>query len=396
SKIYKYVGGDLSAANPLRVFSPISERVDRNQAYWFETEVVGNFVAPIQITLSNTQGLDYGRTGSIITARAYNRSAAAITLTIESVTSNAAPANQDPITGSVPVTRRSFDNNSATWMETPLTAFNQVIAPQSSVEWSFGIDRNAMTGASDALYASLLRVTDAGNLFDILLPVRARKGTLAGLWVGEASVTAVESKAQGDAITPTGRSYPLRYLLHVEDDGTARVLSQVFLGSLVTAPHDYGLCTKESGLKTDELADATRITAIHLPLDRVLDFGTLSTVSDSLTATISIPFDDPTNPFVHQYHPDHDNKDEKGNALAAGFESPDIDRQVTFNFTAAPPAGSTVTSGWGSKVIGGTYAEVIQGLHQDTTGVGTGDGLHLTGTFELRRASELGTISLNP
>jgi hypothetical protein len=46
-------------------------------------------------------------------------------------------------------------------------------------------------------------------------------------------------------------------------------------------------------------------------------------------------------------------------------------------------------------VIGGTYAEVVQGLHKDSAGVGTGDGLHLTGTFELRRASELGTLTIN-
>ena len=61
-----------------------------------------------------------------------------------------------------------------------------------------------------------------------------------------------------------------------------------------------------------------------------------------------------------------------------------------------PISGSTVTTGWGSSVIGGTYAETIQGLHKDTTGVGTGDGLHITGTFELRRASEIGSISIIP
>jgi hypothetical protein len=125
----------------------------------------------------------------------------------------------------------------------------------------------------------------------------------------------------------------------------------------------------------------------------VITTGTGSVaIPGTLSLTITVPFDDPTNPFVHQYHPDHDNKDARGNSLDAGFESYDIERTATFTFTAAPPVGSAVTSGWGSRVIGGTYAEVIQGLHKDTTGVGTGDGLHLTGTFELRRASELGTI----
>jgi hypothetical protein len=42
-KIYKYVGGDLGPGNPLQVFSTSSEKLDRTQAYWFQSAVVGNF-----------------------------------------------------------------------------------------------------------------------------------------------------------------------------------------------------------------------------------------------------------------------------------------------------------------------------------------------------------------
>lgn len=406
SRIYKYVGGELSASNPIQVFSPSAERLDRNQAYWFESEVVGNFYAPVQITLSLTSGMDFGRNGSIITARVLNRTASVMTLTIAPVASNAAPAGQDAVTGPVPLTRRTFNTGTASWDETPIAAaYNEVIAPQSAVELSFGIDRVAMTGAPDAFFASMLRFTDAANLFDILIPATARKTSLAGLWVGEARVTAVESKAQADAVTPASRPFPLRYLLHVADNGTARVLSQVFLGQLADAPHDFGICTKEAGLKADTKDKAARIVATHLPLDRVLDgvadpgepagSGSVA-MPGTLTRTITMPFDDPVNPFVHQYHPDHDNKSPTGAALIAGQESHTVTREVTFTFTAAPPEGSTATSGWGSAVIGGTYAEVIHGLHKDSAGVGTGDGLHLEGIFELRRVSELGSISITP
>jgi hypothetical protein len=119
-------------------------------------------------------------------------------------------------------------------------------------------------------------------------------------------------------------------------------------------------------------------------------------VPGSLTRIIHVPFDDPTNPFVHQYHPDHDNRDAQGNPLPAGVESYDIKRVATFTFTSAPPSGSAVTTGWGSTVIGGLYAEVISGLHQDSAGVGSGNGLELAGTFELRRVSEIGTLTVNP
>ena len=103
-----------------------------------------------------------------------------------------------------------------------------------------------------------------------------------------------------------------------------------------------------------------------------------------LSFTIATPFDDPTNPFVHQYHPDHDNKS-GATALVAGQESYSVTRQVSFTFAAAPPAGGSAT-GWGSSVIGGTYDEVVSGLHKQSVA--------LTGSFELRRASELG--ALNP
>ena len=325
---------------------------------------------------------------------------------IAPVLSNSAPSGQEPVTGPVPVTRRTL-NATANWNETLIAAsYTEAIAPASTVELSFGIDRTAMTaGAPGAFFASMLRFTDAGSIFDILIPATARKSSYAGLWIGEASATAVESKPQTNTITPTAYPFPLRYLLHVSDDGTARVLSQVFMGPLAAAPHDLGLCTKEAGLKADAKASARRISATHMPLDQVLGNAAGSgsvAIPGTLTRTISLPFDDPTNPFVHQYHPDHDNKSPKGVALTAGQESYRVTREVTFSFTATPPAGSgSGTTGWGSSVIGGNYAETIQGLHKDSTGVtdsggaGTGNGLKLTGTFEFRRASEIGSNTVN-
>ena len=392
AKIFKYIGGDLGANNPLQVFSTSSERLDRNQAYWFSSEVVGNFYAPVQISLSNSDGLAFGRRRSVITARVMNRTAAVMTVKINPVSSNSRPSSgQESITGPVPLTRRTF-NDQGEWVETPIAAaYDEVIAPNSSVELSFGIDRGLMVGAADALYASLLRFTDSANTFDILIPATARKSTLAGLWIGEALVTAVESKPLEDAVKSTGSAFPLRYLIHVSDDGTARVLSQIFMGPMVAAPHDFGLCLSEAGLKADAKSYASRIVATHMPLDLALGTTGSFAIAGDLSCTIATPFDDPTNPFVHQYHPDHDNKSGQ-DSLLAGQESYDVTRNVTFTFTEAPPSGGSAT-GWGSSVIGGTYGEVVSGLHRDSVGVGTGDGLNLSGTFELRRASELGTLN---
>jgi hypothetical protein len=391
AKIFKYVGGDLGPGNPLQIFSTASERVNRDQAYWFSSEVVGNFYAPVQISLSNNEGFAFGRRNSVITARVMNRTAAVMTLRITPVASDDKPSGQELITAGVPLTRRTLNAQGAS-VETPIAAaYNEVIAPNSSVELSFGINRSAMTGAANALYASLLRFTDSANTFDILIPATARKDTLAGLWIGEATVSAVESKPLANAVKPAGSTFPLRYLIHVADNGTAEVLSQVFMGPMAAAPYNFGLCKSEAGLKADAKSAARRIVATHMPLDRALATTGSFAIGGTLACTIETPFNDPTNPFVHQYHPDHDNKSGQ-TTLVAGQESYTVTRAVSFTFTATPPGGGSVT-GWGSSVIGGTYGEVVSGLHRDSAGVGTGDGLRLTGTFELRRASELGTLN---
>lgn len=383
-KIYKYVGGEIGPGNPLQVFSPSFETLDRNQAYWFDSEVVGNFYAPVEISLSKSGGLDFGRTGSTITLRLRNRSAAVSTVTISPVDSANAPTGQEAITGSVPLRSRSFDAQTATWTETDITEpYQVVVGPNTAVELTFGIDRTVMTGDSNAFYASMLRFNDSAGLYDILLPATARKASLAGLWIGEARVSAVESKVPGSADTDTPQSYPLRYLIHVDDAGTARVLSQVFLGKLAGESPQDGITPLESNLSTADKAGASRIVAAHLPLDRVLATTGSFAVGSSLSCTIATPFNDPVSPFVHQYHPDHDNQS-GSTALVSGQESYDISRAVTFTLSATPPEGVSPI-GYGGSVIAGTYAEVISGLHKET--------LEVSGTFTLRRVSEIGTLT---
>ena len=388
TKIYKYVGGPLDAANPVQVFSPSFEPLDRTQAYWFDAAVVSDFYAPIEVSPSNLSGLIYGRTGSRVVVRVRNRTAAVVTLTVAPVDSASAPVGQEAITAAVPLTRRTFDSGSGTYLDTAVSGpFNVVLGPQSSVELSFGVDRALITGATDALYASLLRFTESSNLMDVVLPVTARVTSLAGLWVGDVAVTHVQSKAPGSPGTTTASPYPLRVIIHVDNSGTARLLSQVFLGRLAPAPYASGLCTQESLLKADDKANARRIVAAHLPVDAEISDGSGSfALGMTLVRTFSIGYAERTNPYVHTYHPDHDNKDARFAVLGAPRESPNIGRTCTFAFALTPPVGSSA-SGWGSTVIGGTYAETVTGLHKDA--------LTVTGTFELRRVSEIGSITTN-
>ena len=145
-KIYKYAGGELGPGTPVQVFSPTAEKIDRNQAYWFQSAVVGNFYAPVEITPSNSNGLDFGRTGSTVTVRLRNRTADTVTISMTPTASAAAPSGQTAITGSVPLTRLNTDGTSTAL--TVGSAITQVVGPQSTVDVTFGINRAGMSGTT--------------------------------------------------------------------------------------------------------------------------------------------------------------------------------------------------------------------------------------------------------
>lgn len=391
-RIYKYTGGDFSATNPLQIFTTTTERLDRTQAYWFDSEVVGDFYSPLKVSLSDSSGMHFGRMRSVVTMRLYNAESTPMTVTIEPVDSVTAPISETAITGSVPLTLRTYDTGSLSWTESLIEQpFNQVVGPKSSVELSFGIDRSAASMAeasSDAYFGSLLHLTDGGDLLDLYLPVSAQKNTMAGLWIGEVQVNSVECKAAGYLTdTETASSYPLRYLFHLDDTGESRLLSQVYLGVLDNSTKSYGICTSESSLAESNLGEAAKLVAAHLPLDQVQTptSGGFA-LGSAMSYSVVTGFDSATNPFVHQYHPDHDNFS-GSSSLAAGEESYDISRNVTFTVaaTADDAPDGTVSTGYGTRFVAGTYSETITGFHKES--------ITAAGTFVLQRISEIGSIT---
>ena len=114
----------------------------------------------------------------------------------------------------------------------------------------------------------------------------------------------------------------------------------------------------------------------------------------TLLRTIVLGYNASTNPFGHTYHPDHDNRNARfDGVLPAGDESPTIERDLSFSFTATPPAGVS-PQGWGSSVLGGNYSETIRGIRQAKTADNTPiNSVTVSGTFVLRRVSEIGSLT---
>ncbi|GAA5481961.1 hypothetical protein [Haloferula sargassicola] len=385
AKIFKYIGGELGAGNPLQV-SASSERLDRNTAYWFEAATVGDFTAPVEFEMPGNQGIAFGRTGNVITLGVMNRTTSAITLQFTPEASEPAPAGQPDIAGSVPLTRQVVDE-SGTPGDVPVQGgFSLSIPASSRIHVELGVDRSQLGSSPDDLFASFLRVTDSAGLSNVLLPVSAQVTSPAGLWVGQADVSSVTSTVAGSPGSTTSRAFPLRFNVHVDGGGTARLLSQVFVGTLDGEGALDGICIRESALLASEKADALRFVSSQMPLDRVISGDGSFAVGSTLSYTVTIPFNDPTNPFVHTYHPDHDNRDARSAPLPSGVESYDITRHLSFTFTSSPPNGANIR-GWGTTVYGGTYSESIEGLNKAPLTVG--------GTFMFRRVSENADILLD-
>ena len=146
---------------------------------------------------------------------------------------------------------------------------------------------------------------------------------------------------------------------------------------------------RSSSLQADQKAAAIRLSSGHLPLDLIVSAsrGTFALGSFLDFGPITVAYNSPTNPFVHTYHPDHDNRDAKFNAVGAGVESYSVARSIRFSFFSASQllAPDPDSASWGaSKMVGG-YTETITGLRRDAIVSG--------GTFELRRVSEIAELS---
>jgi hypothetical protein len=162
-------------------------------------------------------------------------------------------------------------------------------------------------------------------------------------------------------------------------------------------PGEYVLLTDDSLISMfggaavrDGVSVGRRLSSIgyDFPSTTTSNFLTLTgtfAIGDSLSGTLTMPPDHPTNPFKHKFHPDHDN-------LNARFDGPTLEaysatRQVRLDFLASPPDGPAVPD-FGYNEMGGTYRETISGIHKNA--------IYVSGTFRLRRASLIAQLNPNP
>lgn len=381
--VYKYIGGDLGPANPIQIFSPSTETMRRHRAYAFSAAITGDFYGPFSISFRDGNTL-FGKSRNTSSLLLTNRSATqTLSVTITPETSVANPSGNLTVAGMVPLTVRSFNPSTGLYSDDPLASARTIsIPPSTSKEVTLRVVRTGFQ--ADAFYASHLKIRDSQGLAEIFVPVTAVGSSLGGLWIGDVEIDSVTSLVAGSTGSTVGTVKPkLRTLLHIPGESGGTFLSQAFLGVLKDST-SVGVATSENLLDASQLGTAVRFSSAHMPLDRVVAATGSAAPGSTLAATIPIAFDDAANPFVHQYHPDHDNRSPAGQPLTAGQESFTLTRSISYSFTPAPPNAPAGTD-WGPDTIGGTYQETITGLRSVPVTV--------SGTFRLQRASEISQLT---
>jgi hypothetical protein len=421
-ELYQYTGGNLvSSVNPGLVFSQYLTKVTRGQAFWIRATNVNNtYFGPFQVALPNPSGLSYGTSAGQITLQIQNATAGALTVSANLLASETPPYGQTPIVGAPPLlVRGSLNASNLTYACASLAVGSPqswTLAPQgqpgASVQVVLGVNRYAMTSGASSLYAGILRFTDSLGLSQVDVPVSAQSISTAGLWVGNASITQVGSylkSYQTDAssnlavnsngsyiITGVNTNlgavpvpYPLRLILF-NDGANCSLLQRVYYG--LRQDTNLVVATTESVLDASHLNTARRISATQLPWTAANSpwpcSGQLG-LGGVVSATVTDNYDDQAaNPFLHTYHPDHNNLDSTTTPpkeLPIGAESYAISRRITLSVQPNTADFLSLTTANGS--LTGAYSETI-------TLTGAGARVFTTaGSFSLTCISPIATLT---
>ncbi len=396
------------------------------EAYWIRCRQPAQASGTLLLESGSRRGFHFGPSTGEQSVRLRNASSGPRNLTIRMVASAPSPAGQRPVAGPVPLRywRAGFATTNLGWEPFPAALiFTNLAAGQ---EWNIrlGVQGTALAAAAaGALFQGLLEVADdAGTRW--LIPLSAGQAAdgftggdfhaasapgdspFAGLWVGDVQLDAVSQPAHASdpaATRPAGGNFSFRLIVHVDGQGAASLLSQVFLVrkppvltpdlddpfvNRVEIPARTVAVTDESfipGLIGSAELTGRRVSSPAFVLDQPLALAGGAFGTGTVQAQFSLDYDHPLNPFKHVFHPDHNNLDERfEQKLPEGRESFTVTRAVSLAFTATDPLGVN-PPGWGATEVGGTYRETVTGLHRSA--------LHTRGNFRLVRVLSAPTLN---
>jgi hypothetical protein len=454
-EVYYYAGGELTSNNPVLLpsflFNSSLGAVKRGQAFWVRSGVFNHYFGPFEVVGAGDNGVDFRDTLGSSTFRLRNLTPNPLTVTLRLAASEPPPAGQPQIVAVPPLLLRgnlNTTNLTYGYTDVPVnTARSWTLAPRnqsgSEAEVVLGLNRASLTAPSGSALAGILRFTDSLGFSQVDVPVSAKAADSAGLWVGAVAVTQVGQYlksyqygsvtnyvpiATGNSnyiapspsnslpvvtdnalLTDTNgtyivtnvdttlagvpRPYPLRLIVHNPADGHAVLLQRVYCG--LDGASNVVVATGESALHPAYLHAARRISATHLPWTATNTVWALSGnlgETGNLTATLTNDYNDhASNPFLHTYHPDHDNLDPTFKKVQPqGSESYTIVRAITLLVRPARNDFASLVAG--ASTLTGDYLETIT-----LGGLGSfARDYHVSGFFTLTRISSVPELTRAP
>ena len=393
----------------VEIIDPGQKPLRRGEAYWVYCEGPSAFAGLLAVEAETRGGLDFAE---LLREQR---------LTLKNITSEPRKISVRMLP-SVPPAGGTKSGGEGVSGEVPLSVLRLLIwepfdapmsftmAPDSEQDILLAVRRGDMAATQSASpqYASILEVSDdAGSLYHV--PVLAQKAiSSTGLWVGDVALYKVtETGNTANPNTPylAASTFKFRVMIHVDENNEAKLLSQVILMQADAIAKsddiDFTQFLDTDAVRYVLVTDSSLIpqfSGIRLVDDRIVGrrlstpvFGFTTPqpmdgkITTTLTATVVMDYDDPLNPFVHRYHPDHNNMDERFKTLLPeGYESFTFTRTLTLEFTSANPSGPN-PPGWGHDIVGGTYREKITGVHRRI--------IRVEGTFQLQKVSSVGVLN---
>jgi hypothetical protein len=390
-----------------RIVQPARDKLQPGVAYWIGCARAPAYQSPLHVRPEGASGLDFG---TLLVRRDVSVKNAlpngSMTVWLRQRPSESAPAGNGfpELAGAVPLSYLAKNvSNQWVWGNFPTAGLSRTLAPGEEWTLRLGVRRSDFAahtphGTNGATYQSILEVTDAGQSLLIRVPVVAQKHSVLlgdpldphadneGLWVGQVIVNQVNARAYTSTnllSTPAPMSF--RLIVHVDATATVRFLQQVVLAwntTLNNAPHTNGTYALYADKRTLPAAatDVNRISsAAFAPMVPVVLAGFLT---NALTGQVTVRFDDPVNPFLHRYHPGHDNQDWDFQPYTNAVETPTIVRDLAFTFVTTTNAAANPYNG--VDRVSGVYQETLSGLRAQP--------IVMQGMFSLQRISQINTL----
>jgi hypothetical protein len=392
------------------VTSPATETLAPNRAYWIRTSGNSQWSGPLRVVLEQGESIDFGAALDRSRVVLRNLSGANGSFTLNRLGGSTLPLayeQSDPVarTTSYPALGNQLVLAAAADTDTFLT-----LAPKRN---EFTQNHHRQTFAiSDEQGSCVLLDVSADSLQPITPPAGGTAPvSYAGLWAGVVSVDAVSqaqmrgSNVPGTTPLPTMREFHFRVLIHVDATGNVKLLKDVIqmwkdgttrpsatdptLRETAT-PGRYVLLTDPaligqfSGATIRDNAEVGQrfstvnydFAGLALPVNGQFAPG------QTLQASIVVGTNLSTNPFLHRYHPDHDNLDAQFATVQA--EAYEVRRDQQFAIDAQEP-GTRPTPEWGSSLLSGTFTETVTGLHRAP--------IVARGGFRLTRVSSIAVLN---